>query len=516
MVFQDQSPRVRVPWRTGQPPARGPAARRRWAPEQDGLSPGGGMTDSAFRWGRWMVALVCLSLAGCPSNRYEIELKPKGSTMDRSLTCWRKSGGAQGEPQLEPFPAAELEQIAKAYQQSPPPSEARKYTFHGEFIGELPRDIGGSGRHTYWETRMGTLSLYVERFRGDDDLAGAIRARQDAAETFTTLILGWFRSELKNDRDFGKLEEFVDGDFRRDLRNVAVYCWAGQVVAESGSAQRPRQPPLDATEFFVRIAQYFLERGYFTATMMPELARMAQEEDGDRVLEVVRTFVASKMGISSAEQAAQRLDFLKSPEQAKQSLDKFLTGTDQHNAFLRKWQQEHKQDANATPPEPHELLGRVAAEATGLEFSTPDELQVKLECPTEPFATNGTWEADARRVVWSGRTNAAGGPPAPALPALFYAFWSMPNEDFQRERFGKVVLAGEPLAEYCVWRKGLTVAEGEEWDQWLSTLAPDNVMQRLKEFRFSSDAPLPATAEEKPKSLADKPRELIQAGLAGG
>jgi len=380
----------------------------------------------------------------------------------------------------------------------------------------MPGDVGGSGRHTYWKTRMGTLSLYVERFRGDDDLAGAIRARQDAADTFATLVLGWFRSEFKDDRDFGKLEKFVDGDLRRDLRNLAIYCWTGQVVAESDPAPRPKQPPLDAPEFLVRIAQYFLERGYFTAAMMPELVRMAREEDGDRVFEVVRTFVASKMGISSAEQVPQRLDFLKSPERAKQSLNKFLAGTDQHQAFLCKWRQQHKQDATATPPEPHELLGRLAAEATGLEFSTPDELQVKLECPTEPFATNGIWEADTRQVVWSGRTNAVGGPSAPALPALFYAFWSVPNEDFQREHFGKVVLAGKSLADYCVWRKGLTAAETEQWDALLSSLTPDNLMQRLDAFRFSSDAPAPAGADEKPKSVADKPRELIQAGLAGG
>lgn len=76
------------------------------------------------------------------------------------------------------------------------------------------------------------------------------------------------------------------------------------------------------------------------------------------------------------------------------------------------------------------------------------------------------------------------------------------------------MLAGKPLAEYCVWRQGLSADEGRQWDQLLSSLNPDNSMQRLDAFRFSGDPP-PATAEEKPKSLADKPRELIQAGLEG-
>ncbi len=452
--------------------------------------------------------MACLSPTGCSRNRYEIELKPDAETMERSLTCWRE----QGDSGLASFPEAELKQMAAAYGQFPPASEARQYTFHGKFVGEMPNDIGGSGRQTYWTTRMGTLSLYVERFRGDDDLMGSLQTRLDAADRFTSLLLGWFRSELKHDPAAAKLEEFVDGPFRRDIRNLVLYCWAGQIAAGPGPAQFGEKPPADDPEPFVRIAQYFMERGYFTPAKLCELIRTDANGDADRFLTFVRTFLGSKMGNRSAEQAAQRLAFLESPERAEQSLDAYLAGTDEGKAFVQREKQKHNEDPNAAPPKPHELLGKLAIEAMGMEFSVSDELQVKVACPVEPFSTNGRWEAEARQVVWSRRINAGGERAAPVLPAVFYVFWSVPDEGFQREHFGKVVLGDKSLAEYCVWWKGLTAAEAKEWDEFLASLTPGTLAQRLEAFRFSTDPP-PAAGEEKAASLADKPRELIEAGL---
>ena len=463
-----------------------------------------------------MAGLVCMFLVGCPHNRYQIELKPKADALERSLTCWRDGGGENAESNIKEFPEAELKRIAGAYNKPAPPSEPRKYTFLGEFVGKTPNDVGGSGNYTHWKTRMGTLSLYAERFRGSDDLAGALQARQDAADTLTTLLLGWFCSEIKADPAFGKLEKFVDNDFRRDMRNLAVYCWTAGAVKASRPERLSEQAESDDVEFIVRVARYFTERDYLTPAMLPELVRIVEQHDADRFVKLIRTLVASRMEIQGDEQAAQRLSFLKDLDRAKHSLDKYLAATDEYKTFLKKWEQEHKDDADATQPEPGELLGQLVSRILGLGPGPNDQLEVKLACPTRPVATNGVWKEDAKQVVWSSEINAVDKPPPPAMPALFYAFWSAPDEEFQRKHFGKVVLEGKPLAEYCVWRKGLSEAEGKQWDEFVSSLTPGNDLpKRLDAFHFAGEPKPPATNEGKPKPLADKPRELIKAGLQG-
>jgi hypothetical protein len=48
----------------------------------------------------------------------------------------------------------------------------------------------------------------------------------------TDLLLGWFESELSADPRFGKLREFVDGQFRRDLKNASLYVWCSEFLSQ--------------------------------------------------------------------------------------------------------------------------------------------------------------------------------------------------------------------------------------------------------------------------------------------
>ena len=89
-------------------------------------------------------------------------------------------------------------------------------------------------------------------------------------------------------------------------------------------------------------------------------------------------------------------------------------------------------------------------------------------------------------------------------PRLFCcAVWSTPDSDFQVEHFGRVILQGPELAEYVIWRKGLTEQEGEVWDRLVSGLRPDqNLDEKIQAFEFS-DSP----------RLAEPARRVILNGL---
>jgi len=456
---------------------------------------------------RWIAVFILLCMVGCTRNQYEIKLKPEAEVMHRSLTTWRQTVQA-GKTDLVTFPDPELQQIAKAYNKPAPPGTARKFTFQGKFVGETPPDIGGSGNHTFWKTRMGSLSLYTERFRGNDDLAAALDDRQNAADTLTTLLQGWFKAEIGDDPDFQKLEQFMDHKFRRDMRNLALYFWTVQAVSES---EVNTESAADNSEMLVRITRYLMERDYLTPAMLPELIRSVEQKDSERFLKFVRTLVASQLQIDNADQIARRLSFLKSPEIALLSLKKYLATTKEYETFLRQWQHDHKDQPDATPPEPVKFMNEQAWQMTGIMLGGADQLKVKLTCPTQPFSTNGTWNKETSQVVWSTRINIPDKSSGSVLPAMLFAFWSVPNDEFQRKHFGMVVLSGESLAKYCTWKKALTETESKEWDAFISSLTPgNNLLKRNDTFRFSIDPQPSPTSENKPTSLADTPRDLIK------
>ena len=55
-----------------------------------------------------------------------------------------------------------------------------------------------------------------------------------------------------------------------------------------------------------------------------------------------------------------------------------------------------------------------------VHIGTEDHVSVTLECPVEPLATNGQWDAKTRRISW--RPTIA--PPKIESPLYCYAVWA--------------------------------------------------------------------------------------------
>lgn len=119
-----------------------------------------------------------------------------------------------------------------------------------------------------------------------------------------------------------------------------------------------------------------------------------------------------------------------------------------------------------------------------------DKMTFRLRTGAQPLHTSGQWTPKNGLVTWSGLLDSE------HLPMLCHALWCRENAEFQTAHFGRVILVGQNLVEYCLWRKSLTPAEADKWDAFLASCRPGRKLpQRIKRFGF---APSDATGINEP------------------
>lgn len=414
-----------------------------------------------------MTRIACLTvlvgaLGGCVQNEYEVELTPVGEKLQRRIHIKRLGPAATPE---------ELQRLATAYS-ADLPGDPKVQEFKNSFAGRLPDDIGGHGTYTRWETALGSATLYVERFRGVDDIAAEWERRKVAADRVTEHLIGWLGQEFQNDPGWPPLKEFFNSHVRRDLLNLSLYLWTAGL-----SRQDDHNP-----EFLVRVMQYLVERGYFSYEELPALMRAASDsrrDDGKHMQEILRQKLVAR---ARDDLFADSLEFLATPESLEHSLGKYLETTLEFQQLLSEWQEKLRDDPTLARPDPFDVLGLYSEDLLpGAILEGGDQLTLGLKTGREPVATNGDWSAEEQRVSWPDQFLPRPGQP----PQLSYAAWDQPDAAAQESHFGKVVLQGESLVDYCLWYHGLTEAEQEEWDAFVKTLSPgEELPDALKAFRF--------------------------------
>ena len=456
------------------------------------------------------LVLLAVLLTGCPHDEYVVELKPHGDSIERTLTFFCADGtDTNGAPNYQSFPTVALASINSLYPSNGASHDGNRNFARGEFTNFLPDDVGGAGRYTNLTTTLGTAGFYVERFRGTSDLAGLTARQFAASDKVTDLLLGWSKMELGAQPGYEKLRQFLDVDFRGDLKNVGAYCWAGQVSANYQTNA--------VEEFSVRIGQFLVERGYLELNDLPVLFRSVTENDDRPLLRLIQRLVARKMGVPDSQPPPAFLNFLGDAATSEKSFERFLATTDVYQTKLKQWEESRKQDPNAPKPEPWSVMEDAAQNLMDFDvnlFGNPnDHLAVRLSLPLAPTHTNGRWDESRKQIVWDAdihnRTNLT------SLPVLCYASWAEPSESFQKQHFGKVALTGESLTGYCLWRSALKLEEAAQWETLLAGLKPgEHLSDAISNFRFSGEPAQPGTNAQdevsKPSAFA---RELITDGL---
>jgi hypothetical protein len=422
------------------------------------------------------LALLCALLTGCPHNDYTVELKPKTNGVERTLIFYRADGNSStGVVNYQPFPSNELAAITRVYPLEAVKPEGQRYLARGEFAGPLPNDVGGVGSYTNLVTSLGNTGFYMERFRGNDDLATKTAWRFHAADQIADLVIGWTQTELGRERGYKKLRQFLDEDFRRDLKNAGLYLWAGEVSTFSDT-NAPE-------EFIARFCQYLFERGYLKLSDAPELYLIIKDGGDDSApLRLIQRLTAEKMGIPAAEPLPKSFAVLNDASALKESWEHYLARSDLQRAKVKEWERKKKTDPKLEPPKPLNAMDDLFADLLDGSGGELDHLTVKLALDHAPSHTNGKWRDG--QVVWEANLE-----PDRALPALCYASWSNPDVQFQTARFGRVILAGDELTQYCLWQSGLGGEQGHEWESFLAGLqAGPELKKKLAAFQFAAES----------------------------
>ena len=420
-----------------------------------------------------------LLLSGCCGHtEYVIEMEPEGGKLNRKLSIIEhappptptESGAAKAEPPPNPaetaspnvepenFPEGlrrELERVEALYATRHSNYSSNTHTFQGSFSGKLPNDVGGAGSFMIYSNSFGTASVYVERFRGNDDPAGQLQKQARAIDKCVDHITGWSAQELGAKRGFDKLRVFLDQNLRQDLKNLGLHAVRGEVL--SGASSKENQ-----IEFGFRAALFLVERGYFETAQIPEIMRRFSEDDETASLRIAQRLFADKMEIDPKE-----LTIFEDPEAFEKSGEAYLRSTRDYRELVSDWKTAKEDDPELPKPEPGDVIGNIL-EPLGdaiVLFPIDDSISLSLKLPGRPLYSNGQW--DGKKLIWKRNLESAD---ANSAPMISYATWVTPNDAGQRRLFGEVILDGEMLLQTCLGVAGLTPEERRDLEKGLRKL----------------------------------------------
>jgi hypothetical protein len=459
-------------------------------------------------------ALFLAFLAGCDHDAYEVFLQPLESGFRRIVECRRIDRDEQQREVLKPMPQEVLDRLAAVYGGPAPLSAARRFPFTGEFAEATPPDVGGAGYCRRWRSSLGSLGVYAERFRGNDDQAAVLDRRLQAVDRLTELLAGWLHPQLGQTREWREFAAFLRGPFRQDLRNLALYAWAGSFAEDVGLVS----PAGTAGEAAVaRVLLFLAERNYLQPWDLPLWGQALREQDRATdslapLAPLIAGAVARRSGLPAESAVIVGLRRELERQEMLAALDAWLRTTPEWQALEVEAAKRRQGDPTAAAPLPREVLTSLALTAGGFDPGTgrTDELRLRLALAPKPLRTNGTWDAEKKEVSWE---TVLPGPEG--TPYLAYAAWAEADEGAQTERFGRVVLQGDSLASYVLWVHGLAKEEAAEWEAFLGRLRPQGEpAARVAEFRFEAEMNAgPPTEESLAASRAQPARELLLKGL---
>lgn len=419
--------------------------------------------------------LVCVLLVMMGCTRYHYDLKmavEENGQMRRTLTVVGTADqpNAISPRQLTSEDAQPLEQI---YGVPPEILNGADRRFAATFQDSLPQDIGGAGRVFRWETSLGSVVTYRERFRGSYDFQSMIEERQQAISRLCELFAEWAKQEANVPVVGDEIQRFVNTTVKSDLLNATMMILLLETEKVSGF-EHLFTPPGPA-----RLHQFLIERGYLTDDMIPLFDRV--QSVPDEQLSLAIRMLDLKRSETNAKPLRDLLPALKNAEALQASLNKFLVNTPEYQ------QREEK-------PEPTQVLMDLFMTTLGHPLRGGDVLGIRISAVVPPAETNGDWDEQAQQITWEARLEIPGEPVSRLLPTFCYARWANPNEGFQKSHFGRLIFKDKSLLGYVNWRMALTESEGEEWDRFLDTVTPATpITGQVFRFVFHTSESTPMT-----------------------
>ncbi|MCA9078078.1 MAG: hypothetical protein KDA93_23815 [Planctomycetaceae bacterium] len=423
------------------------------------------------RLGLWFVLSLAIlaNSTGCPKTSYDVEMSTRHGKVERKIVV---SDERQPQGVDDAAKQATIEELllSEAYGTPVERDNNRLLIAGGTFTSQLPNDIGGSGMVHVYRSSLGTLHVYLERFRGSDDLASQVDEITRASNELVDHAHEWVGRECKDPQIAARIHDYLESNGKQDLRNLGLFVWGIQVASSNLTQENLFDDMLS------RVMQYALERNYVELDDVPDLMRLDQLDNDASGLAIVRRFSARYLAIN-VDDIEQVFPAMKSRPTFESSIREVISDEQFASLF-------------------HSVFR--------LRIFGNDDITVRFSLPQEPLWTNGKWVDEEKRLEWKGSIPPREDAKLGVLPTQCFAVWCEPDVDFQQAHFGRVIVDGEELAEYVLWEAALTDNESQEWNTFTETLTPeDDLSESVGEFAFSTTPEMPQV------QLMDTPRRVL-------
>jgi len=435
--------------------------------------------------------VVVLLVSGCQKTYFDLELHPDGDTLRRTYSSEfeeeelsRLTGIYGHEPLAEVFTSAD----GKAFV---------KHSFVGEFQHVTPNDIGGSGFLLHCDSAMGSSSAYSEQFRGGDDLANVLGRQEIAFNRVFDIIILWLETEFSDAQDLPALLKLIDEDLRQDIWNLSLTMSTLSIVGAASDRGDEDVEDRIFEQLVNRAIHFLIARGYFEAAQLPTISFSFADSDETQMFELLARTLMNKMGLPPGDPLPPTLAALHDNfDEYGDSLDLFLESDERLFKLISEWESESR-TPQAEADQDSDYIDDLLTDAfpSDFHFLADDGkfLRVDLHIPKAPYSSNGEW-VDTGVLQWRERL-ASGDAGNVSLPNTLFALWSEPNDTYQEEHFGRVVLDNENLGIYCQWRRELSKKRGRQWDKFVKSLEPgEELIEALNDFTFKGEREWPAVS----------------------
>jgi hypothetical protein len=416
---------------------------------------------------------IPILLVACDQDRVEVEIRPKlDGTVERTVRFFRVD---PDKPGVILPPREELLAGAASHYKEPLETADASVAFTGEFRGVPPditlKDWTNRGGYDVWRSRVGAFAVYRERRPGPTDYRARYRAAAKGVDTLSAVLSRMFRTELKGEVGLDRLLTFLRGSFRADAKDLLLLL-TGTDLAQDLTGSRARltalgrdaygDPGLRETSTGALALELLAERGYLRIAELPRLAT----DPGRR--EWVGNQIARRMGRTLDRSLRARLAFLFDDAARKAAFARAL-------------------DAKGLTDEEYEaLVAPLVGAASQLDSRGGSTISYSVALPAgativSTSAAKGTSAGDAVAVF-----------PFDERPvrSLYHVEFAVPDDAWQAEHFGGLVLDGGELRDYVMWLEGLPAPQRKAWEAAMQKTRPgDGLWPAIRAIRVTGGPP---------------------------
>lgn len=399
-------------------------------------------------------------LAGC-TLRYDVEMKPQGRSLHRSITVneevldaeleslraalgpERIEVGDAHETPPQRFGPADLDRMAAAGL----PGSRATLTFSSD-TGSGPWSDGfsGLGAWTTYDSPLGTATCFLECIGGDVDLAGDLLHLQTAIDAAVREARLHVQEVLDGHPLRTRLLSLLRNRIHPDARDAVTLAWVmimGRQMLPSGSAGDDDADRgllrEHADKVLVEASTAFLwQRDWITADEAVELLEGTVHHEMVAARAMIRALNLPLDGSG--------LEQLRSAMQLMQNAD--------YRELKERLAQTVLSELESNP--------RLAvALSSSLALLTNRQVQIRLQADRKPISTNGQWHSASQQVRWA-LTSAPMAAGLTRPPLCWWAFWASPDAVAQDSVLGHVGITEDRLLAFCIaWQQANAQARAD-------------------------------------------------------